>query len=219
VLVDGGPHGDDLRSQLSAEGVTALAAVVVTHDQADHVGGVEELLGTLPIHRLLFAARGADVVRQARAAGVRATSIAAGATIESGALRLEALWPPRTLIEGSPPADPNRLAIVLLGRWHRFSILLTADAEAEAVPLDPGAIDVLKIAHHGSDDAGLGALLERTAPRLAVVSVGAENPYGHPTAATLSTLAEHGIPTLRTDRDGDVTIDVSGRGWAVEGGD
>ncbi len=84
VLIDGGPHGDDLRSYLSAEGVSALAAVVVTHDQADHVGGIEELLGTLPIHRLLFAAPGADVVREARAVGVRATSIAAGSTIRVG---------------------------------------------------------------------------------------------------------------------------------------
>jgi competence protein ComEC len=107
---------------------------------------------------------------------------------------------------------------VLLARWHSFSMLLTADAEAEAVPLDPGPVDVLKVAHHGSDDAGLGALLDRTVPRLAVISVGAGNPYGHPTAGTLATLAEHGIPTVRTDQAGDVTIDVSARGWRVESG-
>lgn len=219
VLIDGGPHGDDLRSHLAAEGVSELAAVVATHDQSDHVGGIEELLGTLPIQRLLFAATGADVVREARAVGVRATSIAAGSTIESGGLRLEALWPSRALLEAPPAEDANRSAIVLLARWHRFSILLTADAEAEAVPLDPGPIDVLKVAHHGSDDAGLGALLDRSTPRLAVISVGADNSYGHPTPGTLSTLAEHRVTTLRTDRDGDVTIDVTTRGWAVEAGD
>ena len=81
-------------------------------------------------------------------------------------------------------------------------MLLTADAEAEAVPIDPGPVDVLKVAHHGSDDAGLAALLDRTGPRLAVISVGADNPYGHPTPATLATLAAHGVRTLRTDRDG-----------------
>jgi competence protein ComEC len=219
VLIDGGPHGDDLRSQLEAEGVSGLAAVVVTHDQSDHVGGLEELLPTVPIQRLLFAAPGADVVRQARAVGVRATSIAAGSTIESGALRLEALWPPRAVLDGPPSGDLNRSALVLLGRWRRFSILLTADAEAEAVPLDPGAIDVLKVAHHGSDDAGLGALLDRTTPRLAVISVGADNPYGHPTPGTLATLSERRIPTLRTDRDGDLTIEVRARQWAVVAGE
>ena len=62
-------------------------------------------------------------------------------------------------------------------------MLLTADAEAEAVPIEPGPVDVLKVAHHGSDDAGLGALLDRTDPKLAVISVGAGNPYGHPTPA------------------------------------
>ena len=83
-------------------------------------------------------------------------------------------------------------------------MLLTADAEAEAVPIDPGPIDVLKVAHHGSDDAGLGALLDRTDPKLAVISVGADNPYGHPTPGTLATLAAHGVRTLRTDLDGAV---------------
>jgi competence protein ComEC len=219
VLIDGGPHGDDLRAQLQAEGVSGLAAVVVTHDQSDHAGGLEELVGTVPIHRLLFAVPGADVVREARAVGVRATSIAAGSTIESGALRLEALWPPPAVLDGPPSGDLNRSALVLLGRWRRFSILLTADAEAEAVPLDPGAIDVLKVAHHGSDDAGLGALLDRTTPRLAVISVGADNPYGHPTPGTLATLSERRVPTLRTDRDGDVTIEVRARQWAVVAGE
>ena len=91
-------------------------------------------------------------------------------------------------------------------------MLLSADAEAEAVPIDPGPIDVLKVAHHGSDDAGLGALLERTRPRLAVISVGEGNTYGHPTDATLATLAAHGVRTLRTDRDGTVVLEVGGDG-------
>jgi competence protein ComEC len=79
-------------------------------------------------------------------------------------------------------------------------------------------VDVLTVAHHGSDDAGLGPLLDRTAPSLAVISVGADNPYGHPTPGTLSTLAERRVPTLRTDQAGDVTIDVAESGWTVETG-
>ena len=93
-------------------------------------------------------------------------------------------------------------------------MLLSADAEAESTPIDPGPVDVLKVAHHGSEDAGLGDLLERTMPRLAVISVGEDNTYGHPTAATLATLAAHGVRTLRTDRDGAVVIEV--RGASVE---
>ncbi len=218
VLVDGGPEGDDLRGQLSEEGVDGLAAAIATHDQSDHVGGLDELLySRFPVHRLLYGEPGSDFLRAARAVDVPALRVSEGSEVSSGSLRLEVLWPP-----GAAPAegesDPNQSAVVLLARWHSFSMLLTGDAEAETVPLDPGPVDVLKVAHHGSADAGLGALLDRTVPRLAVISVGAGNPYGHPTAGTLTTLAEHGIPTLRTDQAGDVAIDVSARGWRVESG-
>jgi len=98
-------------------------------------------------------------------------------------------------------------------------MLLTADAEAEQVPLDPGPVDVLKVAHHGSDDGGLAALLERTTPKLAVISVGAGNSYGHPTPGTLATLADNRVPTLRTDLDGTVTLDVRPGSVEVETGD
>src|SRR5260221_590124 len=145
-----------------------------------------------------------------RAAGAVPVRTAAGGELRSGGLRLQVLWPPRELLaEPVPGADPNQLALVLLARWRDFSMLLTADAEAESVPLDPGPVDVLKVAHHGSDDAGLAALLDRARPRLAVISVGAGKPYGHPTPRTLSTLTADDIRTLRTDRDGDVVIDVS----------
>jgi competence protein ComEC len=77
-------------------------------------------------------------------------------------------------------------------------------------------VEVLKVAHHGSQDAGLDGLLDRSAPQLAVISVGPENPYGHPTAATIATLAEHEVPTLRTDERGEVTITVEPGGWRAE---
>jgi competence protein ComEC len=77
---------------------------------------------------------------------------------------------------------------------------------------------VLKVAHHGSDDAGLASLLDRAAPRLAVISAGDDNPYGHPTAGTLATLAERGVEVLRTDRDGTVRIDIQGGSIAFASG-
>jgi competence protein ComEC len=94
-------------------------------------------------------------------------------------------------------------------------MLLTGDAEAESVPMDPGPIDVLKVAHHGSADAGLGELLERSVPKLAVISVGEDNTYGHPTDATLAELRGHGVPALRTDQQGEIDIDANGSGWTV----
>jgi len=215
VLVDGGPRGGGLRSKLAAVGVERLGAAVVTHDQADHAGGLQELLGEMPVERLLYGAAAPRLAAEARAAGARPLRVSQGDVLRFGTLRLEVLWPPPELAAApAPGTDPNQLALVLLVRWRDFSMLLTADAEAEAVPLEPGTVDVLKVAHHGSDDAGLGELLERTRPRLAVISVGAGNPFGHPTPGTIATLARRRIPTLRTDLAGTIEFYV-GPGSAV----
>jgi competence protein ComEC len=150
--------------------------------------------------------------------------VSAGDVLREGALRLEVLWPPRELVAapgrrgGAVPPDAaelNTRAVVALARWRGFSMLLTADAEAEAVPIDPGPLDVLKVAHHGSVDAGLGDLLERSMPGLAVIPVGAGNPYGHPAPGTLAELDDHDVPVLRTDLHGPVRIAVRGGRWSV----
>ncbi|HEX3609848.1 MAG TPA: ComEC/Rec2 family competence protein [Solirubrobacterales bacterium] len=219
VLVDGGPPGDDLAAVLRAAGVRRLGVAVVTHEQSDHAGGIEQLLGRFPVARLAYARLSRRLRDEAEAAGADPTRIAAGGALRSGRLRIEVLWPPPAMLAAPlAGADPNTQALVLLARWRDFSMLLTADAEAEAVPLDPGPVDVLKVAHHGSEDAGLDALLDRISPRLAVISVGADNPYGHPTPATLATLAAHRVPTLRTDLDGTIVLDVRRRSVAVTAG-
>lgn len=218
ILVDGGPPGDGVAGKLEGAGVDSLGAAIITHDQSDHAAGVEELLGRFPIERLAFARLGRQARAAAGAAGVELQQIAAGQELRSGQLHLQVLWPPRELLnEPLGGEDPNQQALVLEARWHGFSMLLTADAEAESVPIDPGPIDVLKVAHHGSDDAGLASLLNRARPKLAVISVGEDNPYGHPTQGTLSTLERDGVPTLRTDQDGEVVIDVEGDRFRVDG--
>ncbi|MBS1844181.1 MAG: ComEC/Rec2 family competence protein [Actinobacteria bacterium] len=217
VLVDGGPPGDELVAKLRDAGVERLGAAIVTHDQSDHAAGIAEALGRLPISRLAYGRLDRRLIATARADDAVPERLAAGTTLRSGSLRLEVLWPPPELLaEDVPRTDPNALALVIRARWHRFTMLLTADAEAESTPLDPGPIDVLKVAHHGSEDAGLGPLLDRIRPRLAVISVGADNPYGHPTPDTLATLTAHHVPTLRTDSDGTIEIDVTHRGFTVD---
>jgi competence protein ComEC len=217
VLVDGGPPGDRLVAKLHDEGVDRLGAAIVTHDQSDHTAGIAEALGQVPIARLVYGRLDREYLANARDEGAVPDQVAAGTTLRSGSLRLEVLWPPPDrLVEAPPDTDPNELALVIRARWHDFTMLLTADAEAESTPLEPGPIDVLKVAHHGSDDAGLGPLLERIRPRLAVISVGAHNSYGHPTPGTLATLAAHHVPTLRTDLDGTVEIDVRRRTFSVD---
>jgi competence protein ComEC len=221
VLIDGGPPGDDLAAELHDAGVDSLGAAVVTHEQSDHAGGIWELFERrFPIHRLLYARLGRRLREAATAAGAGPVRVASGDAISSGRLRLRVLWPPPELLD-QPLAgtDPNGQAVVLLARWRWFSMLLTADAEAGEVPIEPGPVDVLKVAHHGSEDAGLDSLLDRIAPRLAVISVGAGNPYGHPAAVTLAELARHGVQTLRTDRRGTIELDVDQNSFVVRAGD
>lgn len=211
VLVDAGPPGAGIAALLGDAGVQRLGAAVVTHPQSDHAGGLPEAIGAVPVGLLLYGRLGAAELAAGRAAGVATRRVASGTALRSGRLRLEVLWPPRELLAARPagsPVDPNRLALVLLARHRGFTMLLAADAEAEAVPLDPGPLDVLKVAHHGSEDAGLSALLDRTRPKLALISAGEGNPHGHPAAATLSTLAKHRIPTLRTDLAGAIVLDI-----------
>lgn len=220
ILIDGGPPGDGLVAELDRAGVDSLGIAVVTHEQADHAGGIEELLERhFPIGRLLYARLGRRLRAEAEAAGAGPVRVAAGDAIGFGRFRLSVLWPPPELLDQPlAGADPNAQAVVVLARWRWFSILLTADAEAEEVPIDPGPVDVLKVAHHGSEDSGLGALLDRTTPRLAVISVGADNPYGHPAAGTLAELARHGVETLRTDRRGTIELDVDQNSFVVRAG-
>lgn len=214
VLVDTGPPGSEIVERLADEGVERLAALAITHDELDHAGGAGEVLAALPVGSLVYGDGGRELPGIARAAGAETARLAQGAAIDSGGLRLDVLWPPRALLNG-PAADPNELSLVLLARWRGFSMLLTGDAEAEASPVTPGPVDVLKVAHHGSEDAGLERLLDQTAPRAAVISVGEENPYGHPAPPTVAALDEHGVPVLRTDRDGDIEVTVASGGWTA----
>ena len=214
VLVDTGPPDDGVEDRLSELGIHSLAAIVISHDQSDHAGDLGQLLESVRVDRLVYGRDDPRLRGAALAAGAQPYRLAEGGEIDSGSLHLSAIWPPRELL-GETGEDPNLLCVVLVAQWRHFSMLLTGDAEAESVPMDPGPIDVLKVAHHGSADDGLGPLLERSVPKLAVISVGAGNSYGHPTEATLDELRSHDVPAMRTDREGEIDIDANGSRWTV----
>jgi competence protein ComEC len=122
------------------------------------------------------------------------------------------MWPSR---RPPPGTDPNRGALVILASAKGLDALLTADAESDVLgPLALPPVDVLKVAHHGSVDTGLPALLRRLRPRVAMISVG-PNTYGHPAPGTLAALRDAGVRTWRTDRSGDVSVDAGVGGVRV----
>ncbi len=217
-LVDGGPPGGGIAAALDSAGVDRLSGVLATHADLDHVGGLYEVFDQYEVNSCLFDGIPKDLLSQARGSETRLRMVSEGQSMRLGPVTLEVLWPPPRTPDFTPPADRNDRSIVLLVSWHGYRILLTGDGEAEAVPVDPGPLDVLRVAHHGSDDAGLPRLLARTSPGLAVISVGADNTYGHPTQDTMDAL-ETAVPeVLRTDRDGTVSLVLSDDGLSVETG-
>ncbi len=218
ILVDAGPPGAGLPGALRALGVERLAAAVITHDQSDHAGGLAELAGSMPVGRLVLGVRSPGLESAAASNSVEVVPLAEGGEVGSGELRLAVLWPPRERLALGAGDDPNASSLVLLAEWRHFSMLLPGDAEAELAPLEPGPVDVLKVAHHGSADEGLASLLRTSVPHLAVISVGDDNSYGHPAPETLADLGEAGVPAARTDLEGDVMIEADASGWRLLGG-
>ncbi|MGZ8782568.1 MAG: DNA internalization-related competence protein ComEC/Rec2 [Gaiellaceae bacterium] len=223
VLVDQGPPEARVAQQLRSLGVRRLAALVLTHPQRDHVGGAEDVLKQVAVDRILdprLAASG-PYHRAALSTGaerrVPVVETRAGDGFRLGRLQLRVLWPNRP---GSAGEDPNRLPVVLLATYGEIDALLTADAETDVTArLLSRRVEILKVAHHGSADAGLAAELRELRPAVAVISCGRGNDYGHPTRSTLAALAETpGLRLYRTDEDGRIVLESDGRRISVRTG-
>jgi len=222
ILIDGGPPGGDLAGALESADVDHLAAALLTHPDLDHYGGLLDLFGRIPADRFLFDRAPPELLALAPRSGAKLDRVAAGENVSDGNLSLEIPWPPPEEDPAPAAADEaetNLRSIVALLRWRNFRMLLTGDAEAESVPMHPGPIDVLKVSHHGSEDAGLPELLDESHPRLAVISVGEGNRYGHPVPDVLNELSADRVETRRTDQDGTISIVLDGNSWRVETGE
>jgi competence protein ComEC len=214
VLFDGGPPEGGITRLLRRAGVRRLAVVVATHASRDHHGGLTDVLGRYPVGLLLDGGDGnphpgLQAVRdEAARRGVRIVKAVAPMSLRAGGLEIQVLSPlPRPA--GPAPEDPNPRAVVAIVSAEAFDLLLSADAESEALlPLNLPAVEAMKVAHHGSSDPGLPEVLDRLRPEIAGIEVG-PNTYGHPAPSTLSALKHAGVTTYRTDRDGTVTLTVT----------
>jgi competence protein ComEC len=210
LLVDAGPGGPwrlDAGERVVApvlwnRGVLRLAAALVTHDDQDHAGGMGAV-------RRLFR-----IGEAWTADGLRAMPHVVGGvrfTILSGGERA-----------GSGRRQSNDDALVLRLDYGLVSFLLASDitaaAEGRLLAARPGLMaTVLKVAHHGSRGSSTPEFLRAVGPRVAVVSVGARNSYGHPSPETLARLEAVGAAVYRTDRDGAVVFETDGRALTVHG--
>ncbi|WP_438272501.1 ComEC/Rec2 family competence protein [Streptomyces bobili] len=228
VVVDVGPDPALVDRCLSRLGITRIPLVVLTHFHADHVAGLPGVLrgravGAIettgfaePVDQVAF------VRREAEARGVPLVRAAAGERRRLGPLDWEVLWPPARQVP--EPEGPNDASVTLLVRSAGIRMLFLGDLEPpaqRALARSPaaarlGRVDVLKVAHHGSayQDPDL---LRAVAPRLALISAGADNPYGHPAPGTVAALEATGAVVLRTDRDGALAVVGTGTELRVAG--
>ncbi|MFV0463026.1 MAG: ComEC/Rec2 family competence protein [Nostocoides sp.] len=225
LLVDTGPDPPRVLACLDGLGVQALDGVILTHFHADHISGLDAVLDRWPVPVIITTpvsepAYGAgQVSRWAGEHGARLQSVWAGDVLRFGGVTARVWWPARRLSLGSVP---NNASIVTSLSVGRLRVLLLGDVEADAgaqvaaelqeapdaVP--SGGFDVVKVAHHGS--ANIDPRLSTVAHgAIALVSVGADNDYGHPSARTMTRLRQDGAAVWRTDEHGSIAVlDVLG---------
>lgn len=218
VLIDAGPDPRAVDRCLRELGVRRLPLVLLSHFHADHVEGLPGALRGRAVAEIQGsplaepAGEQARVRRWATAAGVPLTVPRDAERRTRAALAWQTLTPSpaHTHPDTVGGSAVNNASLVVLARRHGVRMLFTGDTESEAqqdlrARLAGARVDVLKVAHHGSARQD-PALILALRPRLALVSVGADNTYGHPAPSVRALLAAAGARLLRTDTDGPIAV-------------
>jgi competence protein ComEC len=212
-LIDGGPSGIELvreLGQVMPHWDRTIEAVALTHPQEDHMAGLPELDRRFHIRRSYGTAfpNTTETFGYYQAAFSRPRPLVAGDSFEFGGLRFDILWPPL----GLDVQNLNDTSLVFRVTYRDVSLLFTGDSEAPVhqalMAADDLRADVLKVPHHGSKTTDT-EFFAAVSPSVAVISVGANNLFGHPHPDTLAAL--DGTRLFRTDEDGRVTIRSDGR--------
>ncbi len=223
VLVDAGPDAALVDGCLRRLGIDRLPLVLLSHLDADHVAGLAGALAGRQVDEVATATLGPaddrvgaleDLVHRA---GSRHVVLEPGQQRTVGSARFEVLAP--RAAAATATAAPNDLSMVVRASQRGVRVLFTGDlgADAERRLVADGVdlrADVLKVPHHGSADADPG-FLAASGARVALVSVGADNSYGHPTDRLLDWLAGDRMRVYRTDRDGDLAVVGGSDDWGV----
>lgn len=230
VLVDGGdsPAVASLLALLQSKGVTRFKQVVLTHPHADHLAGINAVLQRMQVDSVVsngdsYTTQGYRQFIQMLESKAIPTKVArAGDTLA---------WSPSISVSVVNPVDPlmsdadsvNNNSVALLVKYGKVAFFLAGDMqeEAETATLARGPpikADVLKVGHHGSKYSSSNSFLATVRPSLAVISVGANNTYGHPTPEAIGRLLNSGASIKRTDLDGTITVTTDGYSYSVSTG-
>jgi competence protein ComEC len=228
LLVDGGPAGArrlDVGERVLApflwnRPTARLDAVAVSHSDPDHSGGLRAVLTRFRVGEFWENGRwgsgSEDTLRAAERSKACRRTLVAGQRIWLGSALVTVLNPDGTLpLDEPPPKGENEESLVLRLDWRGFSLLLTGDLgrpgeERVLASRAPLRALALKVGHHGSRFSSTDEFLAATRAAVAVISVGARNPFRHPTPEALARLEAAGARIYRTDRDGAVILETDG---------
>jgi competence protein ComEC len=223
VLVDGGLDERVLMSDLRSRGVHFIDAVVVSHPDADHIGGLQGALENCEVGMVVHPAtrstgQAGRFLALAEEMGVDVRIMRAGDSLSLSELRLSAYAPPQELPED---AESNEYSLVLRADGPGFSLLLAGDVGEEGEDMLLGSMtdlgcDILKVPHHGGFCEYNEEFFSRVDPGIAVISVGEDNHFGHPARGTIEALERMGCAVYRTDEGGDIVVHVVQGGYRVE---
>lgn len=220
VLVDVGPADSyEMLRFLRREGLH-VEAVILSHLDEDHAGALGTLLASeVEIPAVIVSTRAAQeepspavqaALERIAQMGVPLLAVERGDRITAGGATFDVLSPDETL------SGSNACSLLLHARLEDVTFLLTGDLTRDSEPGDVPEADVLKVAHHGSGYSTSDAFLDRVSPELALISVGANNRYGHPDERVLASLARVGAQVLRTDETGSITLWLRDGGYRME---
>jgi competence protein ComEC len=237
-LIDGGGTHDghfDIGRQVIApflwnRYVRRFELMAITHPEANHARGLVSVLQLFPTRHLLTngSAMTAPYFAALTPASQRwgtqqQTAVDGRRDWQWERLRLTVLAPPSRETQQqtawAPPSENDR-SLVLRLQYGAVRLLLTGDIQhfTERWLLAHGAdlqADILQVPHHGSKTSTLPAFVQHVRPQVAIISLGAGNPYGHPHARVLSTLAQQHVPVFRTDQHGAITVTSDGTHFQV----
>lgn len=228
VLVDGGKDEWRLEQKLRERDARYLDVVAVSHPEADHVGGLGAAFKVCGVGLILHPpleegeASGVEFFARAEEMGIPMRPVSEGTVIELAEMRLQVMAPPSKGEEGLALNDRSLVMKISLPGLEAVMPGDVEEAGEENLLREnaPGSVscDLLKVPHHGGYAETGEDFFRLLRPAVAVISVGADNPYGHPASGTLEALRRLGCNVYRTDECGDIVIrvDGEGRGYWVE---